>query len=113
MRWCPTMRRKRVRHVRFGVVLGREIPGSERIEWRTEQCDTPLFSDDGAACKSCVKGWAEPTNFPISRAPEFFDRALEAGDPLAAAAARTAGADIYQETLLAAGGARRALATEM
>lgn len=82
---CPTMRRKRLRHVIIRTIDGTEVPGAERIEWVDEPCGTPLFSGDGLVCESCRKGWAVATNFPLSRSAEFYQAALAAGDPRAIA----------------------------
>jgi hypothetical protein len=64
---CTTLRHVKTTHY---VGFENALNGvASRIEWVTQPCGTPLFSDterEAGTCRSCLAGWSCSDNFPVT-----------------------------------------------
>jgi hypothetical protein len=64
---CTALRRKLVTFQRLNIRTG-ALTNTDRTEWRTEPCNTPLFTPEAKTkgiCDACAAGWTHPHNYPV------------------------------------------------
>lgn len=67
---CTVIRRALIRHGTLDLITG-ELAATDRQEWVTGPCGTPLFSElerQRGECSSCMRGWTHPENYRVDEA---------------------------------------------
>ncbi len=69
---CTRVRHMKITHMMMTLSLcAQDVQtrdDSERVEWVTRECGTPLFGDEerkAGVCRSCASGWTHPENYPV------------------------------------------------